>query len=146
MKTYQHTQSGTVILVSVAIVFLAFLLLAAVVPLVIIAPALLLVFGLLFRSLTIEISDTDLLWYFGWGWPRRRVPLAEIASVEPIRIGFWNGWGIHYTPRGWLYNVSGFGAVAIRLRNGKQFCLGSDEPEELVARLRTQDSKPETRN
>jgi hypothetical protein len=135
MKTYQHTQSGTVILVSIAVGFLVFLMLATVVPMVIIAPALLLVLGLLFRSLTIEISETDLLWYFGWGWPRRSVPLAEIASVEPIRISFRNGWGVHYTPRGWLYNVSGFDAVAIRLRNGKQFCLGTDEPEELAREL-----------
>ena len=137
MKTYEHTQSGTVILVSVAVGFLVFLMLAMVVPEIIVAPALLLVLALLFRSLTIQISDTRLLWYFGWGWPRRSVPLAEIASVEPIRISFWNGWGVHYTPRGWLYNVSGFNAVAIKLRNGKQFCLGTDEPEELAARLRT---------
>ena len=146
MKTYEHTQSGTVIIVSVAVVFLFFLMLATVIPLVIIAPALLLVFALLFRSLTVEISDTDLLWYFGWGWPRRSVPLAEIVSAEPIRISFWNGWGVHYTPRGWLYNVSGLRAVAIKLRNGKQFCLGTDEPEELAAQLRTRNSKPETRN
>jgi hypothetical protein len=146
MKTYEHTQSGTVIIVSVAVVFLFFLMLATVIPLVIIAPALLLVFALLFRSLTVEISDTDLLWYFGWGWPRRSVPLAEIVSAEPIRISFWNGWGVHYTQRGWLYNVSGYGAVAIKLRNGKQFCLGTDEPEELAAQLRTRNSKPETRN
>jgi hypothetical protein len=137
MKTYEHTQSGTVILVSVAVAYLVFLTLAAVVPLVIVAPALLLVVGLLFRSLTIEISDTALRWYFGCGWPRRTVPLAEIESVEPIRINFWHGWGVHYTPRGWLYNVSGLGAVAIKLRNGKQFCLGTDEPEELAAILRT---------
>ena len=138
MKTYEHTQSGTIILVSVAVGYLVFLAVAAVVPAVIVAPALLLILALLFRSLTIEISDTNLIWYFGWGWPRRKVPLADIASVEPVRISFWNGWGVHYTPRGWLYNVSGLRAVAIKLRNGKQFCLGTDEPEELAAILRTQ--------
>ena len=146
MKTYEHTQSGTVILVSVAAGFIVFLWIATEVPLVIFAPALLLLVGLLFRSLTIEISDTDLLWYFGWGWPRRRVPLAEIASVDPIRISFWNGWGVHYTPRGWLYNVSGFSAVAIKLRNGKQFCLGTDEPEELVAQLRALNQSSSSRS
>ena len=34
------------------------------------------------------------------------------------------------------HNVSGFGAVAIQLKNGKRFCLGSDEPEALAAALR----------
>ena len=39
------------------------------------------------------------------------------------------GWGIHLTPRGGLYNVSGFRAVAVRLKGGKRFLLGTDEPE-----------------
>src|SRR5256886_7235989 len=37
---------------------------------------------------------------------RKRVPMAEIAGCEPIRIRWWYGWGIHLTPYGWLYNVS----------------------------------------
>lgn len=89
----------------------------------------------MFRSLTIQIADTELVWYFGSSWPRKSVPLSEIVSAEPIRITFVNGWGIHYTTRGWLYNVSGYGAVAIKLRSGKQFCLGTDQPEELAHRL-----------
>ena len=89
----------------------------------------------LFRSLTVEISDTELTWYFGSGFPLKRVPLSEIASAEPIRTTVWDGWGIHYTSRGWLYNVSGRGAVVIKMRNGKQFCLGTDEPEELAKQL-----------
>lgn len=89
----------------------------------------------MFRSMTVEISDTELTWYFGSGFPRKRVPLSEVASAEAVRTGFWNGWGIHYTSRGWLYNVSGYGAVAITLRNGKRFCLGTDEPEELARQL-----------
>ena len=38
---------------------------------------------------------------------RKRVRLAEIVGCEPIRIRWWYGWGIHLTPCGWLYNVSG---------------------------------------
>jgi len=89
-----------------------------------------------FRSMTIEISETELTWHFGSGFPRRRVPLEEVVSAEVIRTTNWNGWGIHYTPRGWLYNVSGYGAAAITLRSGKRFCLGTDEPE-VLARLLT---------
>lgn len=135
MKTYQHTQPATTILISVGILFAVFLLTSVAVHPMIFGTMLLPISAWIFRSLTIEITDTHLTWYFGFGWPRKSVPLSEIASVEPIRTGFWNGWGIHYTPRGWLYNVSGYGAVAVRLRNGKQFCLGTDEPAELARRL-----------
>jgi len=88
--------------------------------------------------MTVEISEKELRWHFRPGWPRKHVLLNEVASVEVIRTSFLNGWGIHYTPRGWLYNVSGFGAVAIRLRSGKQFCLGTDEPEKLARQLTAQ--------
>ena len=89
----------------------------------------------IFRSMTIEITGQDLTWYFGPGFPRKSVRLSEIASAQAVRTSFWNGWGIHYTSRGWLYNVSGHGAVAVTLRNGKRFCLGTDEVENLVNQL-----------
>jgi len=90
----------------------------------------------IFRSLTIEVLNNELKWYFGSGWPSKSVRLDQVVSIETIRILWMNGWGIHYTRRGWLYNVSGFGAVAIKLRNGKQFCIGSDEPERLAGELK----------
>jgi hypothetical protein len=90
------------------------------------------VMAYLFRSMTIEISDAELTWFFGSGFRLKRVPMSEVVSAEVVQTSAWNGWGIHYTSRGWLYNVSGFGAVCVTLRNGKQFCLGSDEPEKLA--------------
>ena len=138
MNTYQHTQPGTVIVVTVSAVCVLFAIAAIFVHLLVISALLMGITAWLFRSLTIEISETRLIWFFGSGWPRKSVPLSEIASVEPIRTGFLNGWGIHYTSRGWLYNVSGYGAVAIKLRNGKQFCLGTDQPQELAAFLSRQ--------
>jgi hypothetical protein len=35
-----------------------------------------------------------------------------------------------------LYNVSGTGAVEIKLRSGQRFRVGSDEPEALAQALR----------
>ena len=58
-----------------------------------------------------------------------RVLLAGIAECEPIRVRWWYGWGIHLTPYGWLYNVSGLDAVAITLRNGRKFALGTNDPD-----------------
>lgn len=142
MKTYQHTQPGTVIVVTLSVLCIFFAIGAIFIHAFVFSLLLLGIAAWLFRSLTIEITDSDLIWNFGSGWLRKSVPLSEIVSAEPIRITFLNGWGIHYTPRGWLYNVSGYGAVAIQLRNGKQFCLGTDQPEVQATQLKTAISKP----
>jgi hypothetical protein len=63
---------------------------------------------------------------------RKRVSVAKIVACEQIRIRWWYGWGIHLTPYGGLYNVSGLNAVAITLRNGRKFALGTDDPRGLV--------------
>jgi hypothetical protein len=81
----------------------------------------------LFYKLTITIDNEALRWSFGLGIISKKVRLAEIAACEPIRIRWWYGWEIHLTPYGWLYNVSGLGAVAITLNNGRKFALGTDE-------------------
>jgi hypothetical protein len=135
MRIYQHTQPGKTIVRCMVVTFLVFVIGSAFLHQLIVATIVIAITGWIFRSLTVEISEIDLTWYFGSGFPRKHVPLEEIASAEPIRISIWNGWGIHYTPRGWLYNVAGRGAVAITLRSGKRFCLGTDEPEELARQL-----------
>ena len=91
----------------------------------------LLVVGALFSTLTIAIEDGLLRASFGLGLIQKKVRLTEIASVRSIPVRWWYGWGIRLTPHGWLYNVSGWKAVEITLRNGRRFCLGSDEPENL---------------
>jgi hypothetical protein len=135
MKMYQHTQPATTIIRAMLGMIVIFAIASIFVHQVIISIIIIAIITWLFRSLTIEISDTELTWYFGSGFPLKRVPLNEVVSAEAIQTTVWNGWGIHYTARGWLYNVSGRGAVTIKLRNGKQFCLGTDEPEELARHL-----------
>ena len=135
MKTYQHTQAATSILTVLGVIFCALLLGASQNHRLALPLVFLWLIAWIFRSLTIEISDKELTWYFGPGFPRRSVALEEVVSAEVIRTSFLNGWGIHHTPRGWLYNVSGYGAVSVTLRNGRRFCLGSDEPEALAEKL-----------
>jgi len=136
MNTYKHTQRGTLIVV----VLSAMSVIPLVIGLIIFKPALivvpiLLVCAWLFHSLTIEVADGELRWRFGPGWIHKHVPLSEIASAQPVRTAFLEGWGIHLSRSGWLYNVSGFEAVAITLRNGKRFALDTDEPERLLMNL-----------
>ena len=96
----------------------------------------LLVCLVLFYRLRITIDDETLCASFGPGIIRKRVRLEEIVGCEPIRIRGWYGWGTHLTPYGWLYNVSGLDAVAITLRDGRKFALGTDDPDELTEAIR----------
>lgn len=133
MGTYRRTQIGTLIIavmfgtaaVFIIVGWLALRPLLFTVPLLVIA-------GLLFYSLTIEVADGELRWHFGPGLIRKSARLADIASVEVARTSFIEGWGIHYSRFGWLYNVSGFDAVAVTLKNGKRFALGTDDASALA--------------
>jgi hypothetical protein len=86
--------------------------------------------------LTVEIADGELRVIFGPGWSARRERIHDVESVRAVRNPWWYGWGIRFTPHGTLYNVSGRDAVEVRLRSGKQFRVGTDEPEALERALR----------
>jgi hypothetical protein len=101
-----------------------------------VSPAVFLITAALFYKLTIKIDDQTLLASFGIGLIKKKVPLAEIVRCEPIRIRWWYGWGIHLTPYGWLYNISGLNAVATTLRDGRKFVLGTDDPHGLTTAIR----------
>jgi hypothetical protein len=98
----------------------------------IVVSILLLITIALFYKITLTIDNETLRWSFGAGIIIKKVRVTEIAWCEPIRIRWWYGWGIHLTPYGWLYNVAGWDAVAITLRNGRKFALGTDDPHGLA--------------
>ena len=141
MTEYRHTQIGRVIIWALLVGSVCFaigaifesslhretLLVASIVLLITLA---------LFYELTITIDNETLCARFGVGIIRKKVPIGEIAGCEPIRIRWWYGWGIHLTRYGWLYNVSGWDAVAITLRNGRKFLLGTDDPHGLAETIR----------
>jgi hypothetical protein len=140
---YKHTQIGYLIiggLFGIAI----FLAITGIVPpagrggllISAIIEVILLICAIVFSRLAIKIDGESLEASFAMGLIRKKVPLAEIAACEPIRIRWWYGWGIHLTPYGWLYNVSGLDAVAITLVNGRKFALGTDDPQRLVDAIR----------
>ena len=98
----------------------------------------LLITGIIFSQLSIEVTDQELRWKFGLGLIQHRVKLSEIETVEITRTRLIQGWGIHLTDRGWLYNVDRLQAVAIKLKNHQQFLLGTDEPQQLVSAIEMQ--------
>jgi hypothetical protein len=135
MKTYRHTQFGSAIVVvcgAIGFVLLIAAFSSQPVRSLWIGGVVLLVSAVIFSTLTITIEEGMLRASFGPGLIQKKVKLAEIASVRPIPVRWWYGWGIRLTPHGWLYNVSGWKAVEITLRNGRRFCLGTDEPENLL--------------
>jgi hypothetical protein len=91
--------------------------------------------GWVFSSLTIEVTETELTWFFSSGVWRERIKRDEIVSAIAARDKWWWGWGVHRTPRGWLYNVAGLDAVEIALRDGRTLRLGIDQPAALIKAL-----------
>jgi hypothetical protein len=142
MTTYQHTQRGKLILVAMLIATLGTLAAGLASRHALFVAPIFVLCGWLFHSLTIEVANGELRWHFGPGLIRKRVALDMIVSVEPVRTNVIEGWGIHLSRFGWLYNVSGFDAVAIKMKNGQHFALGTDKPEQLVARLKAAQSSP----
>ena len=133
---YEHTQvgyvTGSVSLAALPLIYYAFT--AANGELGAFGYTMLGVFGgftILFSSLTVQVTDRELIFYFGPGFWERRFPIDKIERVEAVRNSALFGWGIRYTHHGWLYNVSGLGAIEITVRGEEQLRIGTDEPERL---------------
>src|SRR5580692_1146478 len=67
--------------------------------------------GATFKSLTINLDAESLNLQFGKGPVKKSFSLSVIKSAKPIRTTPMQGWGIHWTGSGWLYNVYGLDAV-----------------------------------
>ena len=141
MTRYDHTQTGYVM---VCVLFVAayavassrFFEASSARQISLVISVLFLIAIIVFYKLTITIENETLCASFGVGLIRKKLPVSEIAGCELIRIRWWYGWGIYLTPDGWLYNVAGWDAVAITLRDGRKFAFGTDDPDGLVAAIR----------
>jgi len=132
---YRHTQFGT-LTVGLLLGMIAFLVILSLKtgwdPFIAGMVLVFVVFVLLFGALTTEIRAGVLEIWFGIGLIRKRFALREIEDAAPVKNHWFYGWGIRLTPHGWLYNVSGLGAVEIVLSSGKHYRIGTDCPEELA--------------
>jgi hypothetical protein len=143
-QNYRQTQIGylTLIVILVAALGIFASLPDDVRPVTLGVAGLLVIIALLFSSLTVEVGDGELRFHFGPGFWRKRIALSEVSAATPTQNSWWEGWGIRFTPRGMLYNVSGTNAVEIELRSGRRFRIGTDEPEALVQAIQTAMSTP----
>ena len=141
--TYSHTQVGAAMIAGLVIMIVAaFVMMATVPPPVGTLSAVIVLLGGLvlasFVSLTVEIEGGTLTCRFGPGFIKKQIPLAEIAQATAVRNPWFVGWGIRWIPgRYWVWNVSGFQAVELAMKNGRKFRIGTDEPEALVRAIQT---------
>jgi hypothetical protein len=135
---YKHTQIGTLIIVALSIT-------AAVMAIffkntmswrVLAIIGSLLIVGIIFCTLTVEVVGGKIKCWFGPGLIRKEFLLSDITGVDIVRNRWYYGWGIRYTPHGWLFSVSGLDAVSITFSSGKHFRIGTDQPHELEKAIR----------
>jgi len=86
----------------------------------------------LFHCLTVEVTRTSIHVRFGPGLVRKTFALSEVQQVTVVRNHWYNGWGIRRLRHGWLYNVSGFDAVELVMRDGHVNRIGTSQPRELA--------------
>ncbi|WP_395005922.1 helix-turn-helix transcriptional regulator [Undibacterium sp.] len=87
---------------------------------------------ILFSSMTIEVNESELTWFFGLGALKKSIPLEEIGSCSKVRNPLWMGFGIHTFGTGYIYNVSGLLGVQIELKSGAFLRLGTGQPNYLL--------------
>jgi hypothetical protein len=90
-----------------------------------------------FVSLQVIIDEKYLQIKFGYGIFKKEFLLHDVMSATTVRNHWYYGWGIRvwFWPKMWIYNVSGFDAVEIKLNNGKVYRIGTDEPEKLEQKI-----------
>ncbi len=63
---------------------------------------------------------------------KKNVMWRDIKNVELVDYGFVGGWGIRLgTKYGTVYNTKGSKGLAIELKNGKKFLIGTQKEKEL---------------
>ena len=88
-----------------------------------------------FSRLTVEVHEDEIAVSFGWGWPKKRISFTELVGAHAVRNKWWYGFGIRLIPNGLMWNVWGLDAVALNRVNGKEFRIGTNAPDELLAAL-----------
>jgi len=86
-----------------------------------------------FYKLTVTIDEEKVAASFGIGLISKTVRLADIASAEIARETWYGGWGLRWTGKGWFYTVGSLDAVALNLKDGSEFLIGTEEPQALLA-------------
>jgi len=82
---------------------------------------------------SLQVDEKYLQIKFGYGIYKKKFLISDLVSAKTVKNKWYYGWGIRgwLWPKMWIYNVSGFDAVEIKLKNGKTYRIGTDEPSKL---------------
>ena len=150
MTSYKHTQIGYLMLVVMLAVLALFTWVYTMAlvetpsvdsgPNFLVTVVMVLILFILasFTALTVSIDENYLRIKFGYGIFAKKFVLNQIASVQAVKNHWYYGGGMRvwFWPYMWIYNVSGFEAVEIIMKNGKVYRLGTDVPEELKTAIK----------
>lgn len=91
-----------------------------------------------FRMMRLETTiDKNRIHYKFFPFFNKYVSWEKIASAKIVDYGFV-GYGIRYgSKHGVVYNTRGSKGLAIVLKNGTKFCIGTQKPEELEKYIKT---------
>lgn len=86
-----------------------------------------------FVSLQVRVDEKQIRIKFGYGLFAKEFLLNDILSAKVVKNHWRYGWGIRvwFWPKMWIYNISGFDAVELKLKNGKIYRIGTDEAKKL---------------
>lgn len=135
MKEYEHTQIGYLLLIlySAVLLFIGYLIIVTgFTPFSLTGLIIMLIALGLFATLTVVVDEQMIKIRFGLGVIRKGFRLKDIEAYRVVENPWYYGWGVRYTPRGWLFNVSGFSAIELQMKNGKLYRIGTDDPEGLA--------------
>lgn len=135
---YEHTQIGYFLLTlySIVVLFLGYFnIMMNFHPLTLAGLTIILIVLWIFARLTVTVDDEMIKIQFGLKIVRKVFLLKDLEEHRVVKNPWYYGWGIRFTPRGWLFNVSGFSAVELQMKNGKLYRIGTDEPDSLARAL-----------
>jgi hypothetical protein len=106
-------------------------------PVVLLAVALTVIFGLWFRRLRLitEVDDNTVTLRYQGLFKTRTVPIPTVRSARARTyrpLLEYGGWGIKFGLKGWVYNVSGKEGVQLELDGARPLMVGSRRAEELA--------------
>jgi hypothetical protein len=98
------------------------------------------VFSYCFATLTVRDAGDRLTVRFGpLALFRTSVRYADITRVEAMRPKYFS-WGIHWTPKGWLWNIHGLDCVQV-VAGRRKLLVGTDDPAGMAAFLQKRTGK-----
>jgi len=84
-----------------------------------------------FLQLKTKITSEEISFTF-FPLTSKKVKWEDISEVKIVNYGFVGGWGIRlWTPFGTVYNTKGKIGLAIEMKNGSKFLIGTQKETEL---------------